>query len=325
MAKGISELDVHNAADDLVALGERPTVERIRSHLGTGSPNTVTRWLETWWQTLGTRLRQRAIEAAQPGVPEPVASLTQRLWQAALKEAEHHALAQLQAERSALEGRGRTLDLEQASMRAEAEAAREQQRTAEAAAAAATTAGELLTVQVAQLTTQVQDLLRQRDGAFARGERLDQELEDARRAIKKDAEVREEQRRAIDEHVRTVEDRTHAEVDRQRMALLTAQQEWGREHGRLREELRIREEQITAAASREREAQRLAEGAAVRADGLEAQLASLKDATHRFTEALRHRQPPSGTTSTEVKQRRPAKRATALKSQPRGKGNTSPS
>lgn len=46
MAKGISELDVHNAADDLVALGERPTVERIRSHLGTGSPNTVTRWLE---------------------------------------------------------------------------------------------------------------------------------------------------------------------------------------------------------------------------------------------------------------------------------------
>ncbi|KAG1540007.1 hypothetical protein G6F50_014423 [Rhizopus delemar] len=70
MAKGISELDVHQAADDIIAAGERPTVERIRAHLGTGSPNTVTRWLETWWQTVGFRLRQRAIEAAVPGIPE---------------------------------------------------------------------------------------------------------------------------------------------------------------------------------------------------------------------------------------------------------------
>ena len=61
MPKGISENDVHAAADALVAQGERPTVERIRAHLGTGSPNTVTRWLETWWQRLGGRL-----QAGQP-------------------------------------------------------------------------------------------------------------------------------------------------------------------------------------------------------------------------------------------------------------------
>lgn len=47
MARGITETDVHTAADELVAAGERPTVDRIRTHLGTGSPNTVTRWLET--------------------------------------------------------------------------------------------------------------------------------------------------------------------------------------------------------------------------------------------------------------------------------------
>lgn len=57
MARGITESDVHAAADELVGKGERPTVERIRAHLGTGSPNTVTRWLETWWKRLGTRLR----------------------------------------------------------------------------------------------------------------------------------------------------------------------------------------------------------------------------------------------------------------------------
>lgn len=57
MARGITELDVHGAADALVAKGERPTVERVRAHLGTGSPNTVTRCLETWWQSPGSRLQ----------------------------------------------------------------------------------------------------------------------------------------------------------------------------------------------------------------------------------------------------------------------------
>jgi len=56
MARGITESDVHGATDALVAAGERTTVERIRAHLGTGSPNTVVRWLETWWQGLGDRI-----------------------------------------------------------------------------------------------------------------------------------------------------------------------------------------------------------------------------------------------------------------------------
>ncbi|MCC8469305.1 DNA-binding protein, partial [Xanthomonas phaseoli] len=36
MARGITESDVHCAADALVADGKRPTVERIRAYLGTG-------------------------------------------------------------------------------------------------------------------------------------------------------------------------------------------------------------------------------------------------------------------------------------------------
>jgi hypothetical protein len=55
MARGITEAQVHAAADALVAAGERPTVERIRAHLGSGSPNTVTRLLDTWWAGLGPR------------------------------------------------------------------------------------------------------------------------------------------------------------------------------------------------------------------------------------------------------------------------------
>ena len=33
MARGITESDVHTAADEIVGLGERPTVERVRAHL----------------------------------------------------------------------------------------------------------------------------------------------------------------------------------------------------------------------------------------------------------------------------------------------------
>lgn len=41
MARGITESEVRTAA------------------LRTGSPDPVTRWLETWWNRLGTRLQPR--------------------------------------------------------------------------------------------------------------------------------------------------------------------------------------------------------------------------------------------------------------------------
>ena len=75
MAKGITETDVHTAADEIVAAGERPTVERIRAHLGTGSPNTVTRWLDTWWKQLGERLQKQQAHRALPQAPDALACL----------------------------------------------------------------------------------------------------------------------------------------------------------------------------------------------------------------------------------------------------------
>ncbi|CAH0128754.1 hypothetical protein SRABI102_00001 [Stenotrophomonas lactitubi] len=87
MARGITESDVHTAADELVAKGERPTVERIRAHLGTGSPNTVTRWLETWWNRLGTRLQPRRLDFDDaPDVPPRLSS--EAVWSPILNEKE---------------------------------------------------------------------------------------------------------------------------------------------------------------------------------------------------------------------------------------------
>lgn len=56
MARGISEQDVFEAADKLLACGERPTIERVRLELGRGSPNTVNRLLDGWWSSLAGRI-----------------------------------------------------------------------------------------------------------------------------------------------------------------------------------------------------------------------------------------------------------------------------
>ena len=84
MARGITESDVHIAADELVALGERPTIERIRAHLGTGSPNTVMRWLDTWWQGLGQRLEVHHARLSVPAAPDALAALAGDWWALAL-------------------------------------------------------------------------------------------------------------------------------------------------------------------------------------------------------------------------------------------------
>jgi hypothetical protein len=58
MAKGITQEQVTAAADALVAAGDKPTVEKVRAALGTGSPNTVTRMLDTCWRgSLAERLQ----------------------------------------------------------------------------------------------------------------------------------------------------------------------------------------------------------------------------------------------------------------------------
>ena len=39
--RGVQEQDVWAAADAVLLQGERPTIERVRQHMGRGSPTTV--------------------------------------------------------------------------------------------------------------------------------------------------------------------------------------------------------------------------------------------------------------------------------------------
>ncbi|VCU69705.1 hypothetical protein PIGHUM_01768 [Pigmentiphaga humi] len=107
MAVGIQEIDVWTAADSLLRKGEQPTIERVRLHLGRGSPNTVGPHLKAWFRSLGERL------AGQPGAsqpPGPVAEAANQLWRVAMDAARGHAEAVLASERARLQDWAAELD-----------------------------------------------------------------------------------------------------------------------------------------------------------------------------------------------------------------------
>ena len=104
MAKGITDHDVWRAADALLLDGQRPTIERVRQHIGRGSPNTVSPHLDTWFSRLGARIADPHAfrpPAADDTAPEPVQALAAQLWETA------QALARGQAESRALEAEAR--------------------------------------------------------------------------------------------------------------------------------------------------------------------------------------------------------------------------
>lgn len=99
MPKGITQEQVNEAADALVTAGDKPTVEKIREALGTGSPNTVTRMLEVWRGTLARRLKD---VIRLPDIPPEAGQAFVEVWHLALVHAETLARAALEQEQNAL-------------------------------------------------------------------------------------------------------------------------------------------------------------------------------------------------------------------------------
>src|SRR6202051_4866914 len=93
--RGVTAADVERAADSLLRLGHRPTIERIREQLGTGSPNTINPMLDAWWKRLSARLSSGP--AALHRLPESVAHVAEALWMQALDEGRRRALLELKS------------------------------------------------------------------------------------------------------------------------------------------------------------------------------------------------------------------------------------
>lgn len=216
MTKGITETQVHAAADALVAAGERPTVERIRAHLGTGSPNTVTRWLDTWWQALGARLTAQQTMASIPDAPAEIATLAGQWWARAWQLAHEAVHTEAAGERAQLANDRVALDRERESM--QQAQARHQQALAQAQQAEAAVAARLVDIQrlVEQQTAQLADLAQQRDTLETRNGRLEAEYLSVTARLQAQEATAATERETLAQQLRAAEDHGHIEVDRAR-------------------------------------------------------------------------------------------------------------
>ena len=198
---------------------------RSSAALGTGSPNTVIRHLDSWWLALATRLEEEGGKPPLRDAPAALARLASEWWEMAVREATDHAAARLAdahaalaTERTALDDRERRRMDEFERMEANIVAAQQ-----------ARTISEQRLLDALQLIdqqrTQMIDLIAQRDQSIERAARLDAELvaHVARLAAREDEDARVRAQNV--EHVRAVENRSHAEVDRARQEIRALQKE----------------------------------------------------------------------------------------------------
>lgn len=110
--RGIQYEDVAQAADALLQDGLRPTIERIRLHIGRGSPNTVSPMLEQWFSGLGERLDSAGGRAQQgtDALPDIVLKAANTMWATARNAAEAQATEAYAAQRAILDGETRQLN-----------------------------------------------------------------------------------------------------------------------------------------------------------------------------------------------------------------------
>ena len=227
MSRGIQESDVWEAADALIAQGLRPTIERVRQHIGRGSPNTVSPMLEGWFATLGKRLGVAGGAGANPAdaepeVPDVVKRLAQEMWDTAKGEAET-ALEMAHAERR------RAIDEAQALQTKHEQQLVQREQAIAAQKAAMDEALKLAQTQSQELSRrldEMQELLQSREASI---EGLRHELaqaqaaRDAERAQhNKDQEANAQERQRLADQFAGNERRLLAEVDRVRQELTAA-------------------------------------------------------------------------------------------------------
>ncbi|TDB26191.1 cointegrate resolution protein T [Stenotrophomonas sp. ATCM1_4] len=289
MARGITESDVHTAADELVANGERPTVERIRAHLGTGSPNTVTRWLETWWKNLGLRLQPKRPDLKD--APAALAELAGQWWTLALQHARESILEELTDARQ-------TLAAEYDELRVQQQTFAEEASELHAKATASAQSERLALTQVAelrQLVDQLQSQITEAAQQRASGDKRLEQVESARRTLEARLQELQElarsERESLMEHARSVENRALRDIDFARQEAKAARLELT---ALRKEAATLERKQIEtierAQANTSNLRQELASQRA-RADAFETQLSQLRDLPAALKAAWRERKP----------------------------------
>lgn len=216
MAKGITQDHVSKVADNLLLAGERPTIERVRQALGTGSPNTVNRLLDIWWIDLGQRLTQAHSKVSMPEAPVEISNLASQLWEQALASANVQARVSLDADWQALAAE-RTCIMARLS---EFETQIVQQKTdrdiaIQACEVASTRLIDLLRL-ADQQSAQLMEVCSQRDRALSELAAVQTTLATTQSELQQRQNVWNEERSALEATHTAMQDRWLGEVDRAR-------------------------------------------------------------------------------------------------------------
>lgn len=119
-SKGVQQADVWGAADAIVAAGERPTIEKVRQKIGSGSPNTVSPMLDAWYKTLPARLGVAvagpAPDAVGYNMPADVVAAARTLWDTARRDAHEAVRLATKAQREQLDLREQALNIAEAEL-----------------------------------------------------------------------------------------------------------------------------------------------------------------------------------------------------------------
>ncbi|WP_440222785.1 DNA-binding protein [Dokdonella sp. MW10] len=290
---GVTQDNVNEAADALLLAGERPTIERVRTKLGTGSPNTLIRLLDVWWSDLGARLQAQNAKLQMPDAPEAVASLAHALWEKALEEARRLADEELRKASAAVAQDRESLEVERRRMDQSAKQLADDLEAAKRSEAQATARLDDATRMTAQQASQLEDVARQRDASQERAQRLEHEVSELRsRQADQEAAAMAERARH-DQYVEALEKRTSVEVDRARQEARTAKQEVSAlvgKHERADAGLRQERDDAVAALAAVR-AEAIAYKA--RADILERQQAQLSELAETVRGAIKSAKTPT--------------------------------
>lgn len=264
MASGVPEQQVFDAADAVLARGERPTVERVRLEMGRGSPARVGELLDIWWKRLAERLRA---ETRLPGLPTEVAHAFVDIWKQATLMAEAVVEQGISVQRTVLaEERERVAGLEEQA-RKDVAFARAQTSEAQAARLAAETRLKDMQSLLDQRNADLDDMREQRTEYRAKLAVSEQKLIDA-------ATQAETTRTEQERYTRDVEDRSHREVDRAREEIKTVSAQLQETLGKLQSTQKTLQEcQSALASTREQSA-----AAQARGDTLEQQLIETRKA-----------------------------------------------
>lgn len=220
--RGVQTDEVWAAADAVLSLGERPTIERVRQQLGRGSPNTVGPMLDGWYSSLAKRLQATPgndaedIHGSKEPIPAAVVRAAKAMWGRALQQAEERATNDLAQEREELRAQAEALLKERCELEQEALRLADRSRAFELAMQARDAQiGDLC-----RLTQELQQQLLNSQQTLDTTRAECVQLRLAADADRRRQEIRDEEhlseRVRLEERAQAQERRLNAEVDRAR-------------------------------------------------------------------------------------------------------------